>query len=654
MSGLLPLVVALLLGALALEGRGASPLSAPGIGALLVSWYALGRFLAGHLAGPLLREEGDPGVHFERFRRGLGFYRLLVLPAFAVLLWPGGWATLAAATRPAAGDVPALVLAMAPWLVLVLLSRAATFPAERALGLQPLAFRASLVQATRMGMLVVAPLLLLGAGAAAVGALVATDREPFRTAADLAARYDFVSGGLLLAGLAAVLAVFPVIAMRILGARPMEDGPLRRRLEAYARRVGLRYRDLYVWRTGGTLPNAAVLGVGARLRCVVFTDALLDRLGEEEVEAVFAHEAGHALHHHLPLFFFFTVGYMLALFAASRWVSPATTALIEESPLLAAAGALGGMVLYFGLLFGFVSRRLEQQADVHGLLTVGLPGGEAPSAVLADPARHPHLRAVAAGEAEAGDHPFVRSLDGIAEAVGGVREITGWRHFSIADRVEFLRRFCREPAVRASYRGRLRALQGVLGGMLLLFAAAAATDLPVQVRGPDPAAALDRARSALLRGDPAEARRWLEAGVRGGEARGLVLSPAIEPLPPGRPALPLGVLYLAQAAEGGPFAAVERLRLRECEALLRLLLGRSGEAVAVAERAVESVPGEGGAAPVAREFLAALRAESLLVLAHCLEADGRPAAAAAARAAAAEEASLAGSAELLRAARAGP
>lgn len=651
MGSFLPLAAALAMAWLSLDGRGAAPLSVPGILAFLAAWYASGRALGGRLAGAVERAGADPGPALAAMRRGIALHRSASLPAFAAVLWPGGWATLARDLRlEGSGDLAALLAALAPWPLLLLLSRASTWPAERRLGLQPLPFGRMLLQVARMGSLVVVPVLLLAGGAVLADAASAAGLPPFPLLADLAARYDFLSGAFLLGGLAAILLFFPVIAMRLLGARPMREGPLRRRLEAYAARVGLSYRDLYVWETDGTIPNAAVLGVGRRLRCVVFTDALLSRLEEDEVEAVFAHEAGHALHHHLPLFFLFTAGYMLALFAATRLLSPALMAALEERELLSSALVLGGMLLYFGLLFGFVSRRLEQQADVHGLLTVGLPEGVPAAEVIADPARHPFLRAVEAGTASPGDHPFVSGLDGIASSVGGVREVSGWRHFSIADRVDFLERFAGDPAVREEYRRRLRLLLGVLAGLLLLFAAAAATDIPRQIRGPDPLSALDRARSALERGDVRGARGWLEAGLRGGEARGTALAPGIRVLPPGEPAADLSILALAEAAEDPRSPRPLRILHRLEEALVRSAAGGREAATAAAALAVEAVPPSASLSERERPVAASLRARALLVLALCLEEEGRGAAAAAARREAAAAAREAGDEVLERAA----
>jgi STE24 endopeptidase len=647
-SNLLPLVFAAVLASVALEGRGGPPPSIPGILAFLAAWYAAGRALSGHLASRALRAsaEGEE-ASLAPFHRALALQRNLGLAGQAFVLWPGGWAEVCRGAARSYGEVPAFLLALAPWVALLLLSAASVHPAEVRLGLRRIPLGASLLQSTRIACLLVAPLAVLAVLTEGAGALAAAGVPPFLEAADLAARYDFVAGLLLLAALAGTLVVFPVLAMAILGARPMPPGPLRERLEAYARRVGLGYRDLYVWPTRGTLPNAAVMGVGRRLRCVVFTDALLDRLDDEEVEAVFAHEAGHALHRHIPLFFLFTAGYALAMAASVRLLPEGVARALEEDGVLGLGAMLAGMVVYFGLLFGFVSRRLEQQADVHGLLTVGLPEGESPARVLREPERHPFLRAVAEGAADPGSHPFVRSLDGIAEGIGGVREITGWRHFSIADRVDFLRRFASDPSVRRLYRRRLRGLLALLGAVFAGFAAAAAADVPLQLRGPDPAAALDRAGDALRRGDVAGARGWIEAAAEGGRARRRVPDPGATPVPPGTPWEGYALLSISQAAEGGG-GRVERFRLRECEALLRSVLGRGGEALAVAGRALDLAAPPGGGRP--RDPV--LEAEGLLLLSDLLAREGRPAAAAEARARAAAAAREAGPAgrRLLRAA----
>jgi Zn-dependent protease with chaperone function len=628
---LLQLFVAITLSAFL---AGSEEPSAPGIVAVLLAYFALGRGFAGALARRVLSAEDPHGadVFLQSYRRAVSFHRFLALPAHAWILVSGGWATVAESVGPS-GEFVHMAVGVAPWLVLQLLAVIATWPAEKALNGGD-SLRSNLVLRARMLLLVAMPFLVL---MAVRGALLWMDEsgiEPVRTVADLSARYEFLSLALLLGSLALVLAVTPVIGMKAIGARPMEDGPLRRRLETYARRVGLRYRNLYVWNTNGSMLNAAVLGVGARLRCVVFTDALLERMEPDEVEAVFAHEAGHALHHHLPLFFLFTTGYLLAFVSASALLPTETMRALENDPLVMAVLALVGILVYFGLLFGFVSRRLEQQADVHGLLTTGLDEGQSPREVLRDPSKHPSIRAVEAAEAEPADHPFVRSLETIALSMGGLREITGWRHFSVGDRVRFLDAYQSSEGVRATYRTRLRGLLAILLVVFLAFAAGAAADVPRQLEGPDPTAAFDRALLAVRSGRPDIARTWISWGVRGGEIRGRTFYPPGGGLAPGRPALRLTALGLAQVNGDRRLAdrPWTRVRMAGFHAIVQSLDGKDERALALAMDAAEE----------ASFVHPLLHAESLLLVADLLDRAGRTGAARDARSRAAERADLAG------------
>jgi hypothetical protein len=447
---------------------------------------------------------------------------------------------------------------------------------------------------------------------------------------DWADRYEVFGGFLMLATMVPVMAVVPMLAMRVLGARPMEPGPLRERLDAYAARVGLRYRNLYVWPTDGSVVNAAVLGVGARLRCVVFTDSLLQRLEPDEVEAVFAHEAGHALHHHLPLFFLFSVGSILAMAATPSLLPLSWEVALASSEAAQALLFLAGLGLYFGLIFGFVSRRLEQQADLHGLLTVGLPEDMDPAAVLARPETHPLMVRVAAGTDSPGSHPFVRSLESIASSMGGVREITGWRHFSIADRVEFLTAYATDPAVRERYRVRMRLLLRVGVVFLLFFAVAAAGDLPAQWAGPHPATAVQRTLGALEKGDVPEARRWLLSGLEGARARRLTLSDAPRHLAEDRPTLRLASLEFSERARDPSLPAWRRCHLTLLDALLLEEEGRIEDAVNVAAQAVDILSADAAqGTPGPRDDLERrARSAAFQVWGELLAKAGRPAAAA--------------------------
>ena len=108
----------------------------------------------------------------------------------------------------------------------------------------------------------------------------------------------------------------PEILRRVLQTQPLPDSPLRRRLEAMCRRVGMRYRDILLWHTQNNMGNAAVMGILPPVRYILLSDLLLERMDDEQIEAVFAHEVGHVVHRHMAWYvvviMIFTLGAGLA------------------------------------------------------------------------------------------------------------------------------------------------------------------------------------------------------------------------------------------------------------------------------------------------------------------------------------------------------
>ena len=159
---------------------------------------------------------------------------------------------------------------------------------------------------------------------------------------------DFV---LTLAIMLPVVALMPLVLRLALPVRPLPPGPLRRSLEDFARRRGLRVGGLYEWQTGSRhFSTAFVIGLVPGVRYVFFTDALLRRFSAPEILAVFAHEMGHVRHRHLLWLLGFIVSFSLAMMAISTL---AETAGLENSAWLLVA-----LLMFYGYAaFGFISRR---------------------------------------------------------------------------------------------------------------------------------------------------------------------------------------------------------------------------------------------------------------------------------------------------------
>lgn len=158
---------------------------------------------------------------------------------------------------------------------------------------------------------------------------------------------------------AGILLLAPAMIVRVWRTRPLPAGELRSRLEGSRRRMRLQYRDVLVWETGGVLVNAGVMGLLAPVRYVLLSDGLLDQLDPDAVEAIFAHEAGHVVHHHIFHMSAFMVGLGLLCVLAAEWLAGGfLTGPVQTLPALLAVAALGAW------LFGMLSRRFERQADV--------------------------------------------------------------------------------------------------------------------------------------------------------------------------------------------------------------------------------------------------------------------------------------------------
>jgi STE24 endopeptidase len=277
-----------------------------------------------------------------------------------------------------------------------------------------------------------------------------------------------------------ILILSPVFVRLAWPARSLPPGPLRRRLQRVAARVGFRFTDVLVWDTGGTTVNACVTGILPGFRYVLLSDALLESLSPLEVAAVFGHEIGHVAHRHFLYFAFFFMGSLgvLSLFAEilSRsaplvehlaWLTPWTPAILRgvtEGVMLLVA-----LVLYFWLVFGHLSRRFERQADVFGSKVVScdlvdcpphtdLDNDRAPEAV---PGRQPNLCPV-------GIRIFADALANVARCNGLDQAGRSWRHGSIANRISFLEGLERHPEREQGFQQGVMRLRLGLGVILAL------------------------------------------------------------------------------------------------------------------------------------------------------------------------------------------
>ena len=231
-----------------------------------------------------------------------------------------------------------------------------------------------------------------------------------------------------LLGAVVILVCAPLVIRLLWRTAPLGQGPIRNRLSALCERQGVKFRNILVWKTHGLMINGAVLGFWGPIRYVLLTDALLESLPEEQVEAVMAHEVGHVRRVHMP--------WLLAAMIMGLGMASTVMTLLSEG-VLWAVDAMGYpttmtssvlevatllIAVIVGLLtFGWVSRRFERQADafavthISGLTRLNEPG----EGLVCTPD---------AADAMAGALESVANLNHIAK-----RRWT-WRHGSIRGR----------------------------------------------------------------------------------------------------------------------------------------------------------------------------------------------------------------------------
>jgi Zn-dependent protease with chaperone function len=255
-------------------------------------------------------------------------------------------------------------------------------------------------------------------------------------------------------GLALVaVGTLPALLRRTWDTAPLPAGGARTALESFAQHARFRCNAFLVWRTGHRMANAAVVGVGARQRVVIFSDLLLAQLPLRELVAVLAHEIGHVARHHVLTFIAWSSAVFLGLDLAL-----ASFELESEWALGAALFATVG-VWWGG--FGWLSRRSELEADLYALHTTG----------------------------------DVMAMVSALEIVGGphARAKDSWRHFSTARRVEFLLRAAEDEGIGARLTRQMRLLSRL--GIALALVAGAAQVWRLAKSYPD-----DRARVELALG----------------------------------------------------------------------------------------------------------------------------------------------------------
>lgn len=171
--------------------------------------------------------------------------------------------------------------------------------------------------------------------------------------------YPFVEWFLFLLLIVAMYMLAPFVLKHIWITEPLPKGSLRLFLQSISYRAKIKVRDFLVWKVGQRpFANALLIGLFPFNRFVMFTDTVLKKLSDEEVTAVFAHEIGHAKFNHLLILLIFSCAYMSILFSMNGLMNE-----ILGEGIWNFSFSLLGLVIFWVVLFGQLSRRFELQAD---------------------------------------------------------------------------------------------------------------------------------------------------------------------------------------------------------------------------------------------------------------------------------------------------
>jgi len=239
--------------------------------------------------------------------------------------------------------------------------------------------------------------------------------------------------------MALALVFLPPLIVWIWQCRPLEDSPLKERLDDLCKRAHFRHAGMQTWTVLNYTLTAAIVGIVPRLRYVMFTKRLLQELSPEAIEAILAHEIGHSYRRHLMIFPLIIFGMIVCTGLFSLFFGNAMNAWFElqmrahPSQLWALSYPLAVFIpyaviiwLYFRYVFGMFSRLFERQADLHGF------------------------------ELQIPPQTMIEALNDVAIATGFTHLHPNWHHYSIQERMDFLRKATKNPQVIREHHSRTR------------------------------------------------------------------------------------------------------------------------------------------------------------------------------------------------------
>jgi STE24 endopeptidase len=177
-----------------------------------------------------------------------------------------------------------------------------------------------------------------------------------------------------------------------------------------------------LWGDLPRLVNAAIVGIFPRFRYVLFTPTLIEKLSEDEVEAILRHEIGHNRYRHLPIYPLLMIGLLISLWLFDLWSHP----WLADQPALTFVAEVLLITVYMRFILSYFSRLFERQADLYTFENGGNP------------------------------QALISALDHLAVHGGHIHDRPNWHHGSIRSRMNFLSDAINNPSLIQHHQRRVR------------------------------------------------------------------------------------------------------------------------------------------------------------------------------------------------------
>ena len=181
-----------------------------------------------------------------------------------------------------------------------------------------------------------------------------------------------------IAGLSVLMLGFPFLMLAVWKSSALSS-PLAESLDRLSRQHRLNLFAVRMWHTNHQLINAAVVGFAPFTRIIFLSDGLLQQFDDQEVHAIFRHEAGHIRRHHFLIRLLLLVAPIL-IFAScgmkSESLMPGMNStnglqqnLVQFFDVTPGYGIVMILLaaLYYWFVMRWVSHQFEHDADLYAM-----------------------------------------------------------------------------------------------------------------------------------------------------------------------------------------------------------------------------------------------------------------------------------------------